>query len=183
MNRHENDIELWQKLKDRDPSAFSHIYVTYRKWLTIVAYGILQHETEAQDLVQKFYVDLWQMDMNKTGDLSSPIRNFLFISIRNRCLNHIRASEIMRKRYASVQLPPEYEPPSNVLENKELQQQLSAAMEQLPAVRSRVFQLGYLHHLTRQEIAGKLGISEATVKTHMALALKDLRNFLKNKVY
>ncbi|WP_212003905.1 RNA polymerase sigma factor [Chitinophaga sp. HK235] len=183
MNRYENDMILWQKLKEHDPDAFGYIYTTYRKWLTVVAYGIIQHETEAQDLVQKFYIDFWQMDWSKAAPLDGPIRNFLFISIRNRSLNYIRSIESMRKRVARLQLPPDYEPPANILENKELQQHLSDAMAQLPAVRARVFKLGYLYQYTRQQIADYLGISEATVKTHMALALKDLRNLLKNKVY
>lgn len=183
MNRYENDMILWQKLKEHDPDAFGYIYTTYRKWLTVVAYGIVHQETEAQDLVQKFYIDLWQMDWSKSAALAGPIKNFLFISIRNRCLNYIRSSEVMRKRAARLQLPPDYEPPADILENKELQQHLSDAMAQLPVVRARVFKLGYLHQYTRQQIANYLGISEATVKTHMALALKDLRNLLKNKVY
>lgn len=174
---------LWQQLKERDPEAFAHIYITYRKWLTVVAYGILQDDTEAQDLVQKFYIDLWQMDWRKTGALSGPIKNFLFISIRNRCLNLVRANEIQRRRASAIQRSGEYEPPANILETKELQQQLSHAMSKLPAVRSRVFKLGYLHQYSRQQIASHLGISESTVKTHMALALKDLRNLLKNSVY
>lgn len=174
---------LWQKLKEHDPDAFDHIYTTYRKWLMVVACSMVQHETEAQDLVQKFYMDLWQMDWSRTGALAGPIKNFLFISIRNRCLNYIRSNEILRKRAARLQLPPDYEPPADILEHKELQQHLADAIAQLPAVRARVFKLGYLHQFSRQQIAGYLGISEATVKTHMALALKDLRNLLKNKVY
>lgn len=183
MNTYENDMILWQKLREHDPDAFAYIYTTYRKWLMVVAYGIVQDETEAQDLVQKFFVDLWQMDWKKTGDLTGPIRNFLFISIRNRSLNHVRASEIQRKRFAQIQLPETFEAPVNILENKELQQQLSDAMSLLPTVRARVFKLGYLYQLSRQQIAERLGVSEATVKTHMALALKDLRNLLKKNVH
>lgn len=174
---------LWQKLKEHDPDAFGHIYTTYRKWLMVVAYGFIQDDTEAQDLVQKFFIDLWQMDWSKSGALVGPIKNFLFISIRNRSINYIRSNEIMRKRAARMQLPPDYEPPADILENKELQQHLSDAMGQLPAMRARVFKLGYLHNFSRQQIANYLGITEATVKTHMALALKDLRSLLKNKVY
>ncbi|MBC9929096.1 RNA polymerase sigma factor [Chitinophaga qingshengii] len=183
MKIYENDMVLWQQLKERDPDAFAFIYTTYRKWLMVVAYGIVQNETEAQDLVQKFFEDLWQMDWKNSSDLTGPIRNFLFISIRNRSLNQVRANEIQRKRYAQVQLPETFEPPANILENKELQQQLSHAMSLLPAVRAKVFKLGYLYHYSRQQIAHQLGISEATVKNHMALALKDLRNLLKNNVH
>nr|WP_295865485.1 sigma-70 family RNA polymerase sigma factor [uncultured Chitinophaga sp.] len=183
MNAYENDMVLWQKLKEQDPDAFAYIYTTYRKWLMVVAYGIIQDERDAQDLVQKFFVDLWQLDWTKVADLTGPIRNFLFISVRNRCLNHVRASEIQRKRYAQIQLPDAIEQPPNILENKELQQQLSYAMSLLPAVRAKVFKLGYLYQFSRQQIAQKLGVSEATVKTHMALALRDLRDLLKKNVH
>jgi RNA polymerase sigma-70 factor (ECF subfamily) len=183
MEIYENDIQLWQRLKDKDPLAFEFIYARYRKWLAITAYGILQDEAAAQDLVQNFFIALWQMDLSKSADLTGPIKNFLFVSIRNRCLNQIKSDDRRKRRFAKVQLPAGYDPPNNILENKELRKQLSTAMSQLPSVRAKVFQLGYLHQLTRQEIASQLNISEATVKNHMALALKDLRSLLKNKVY
>jgi len=183
MEKYDNDIYIWQRLMIKDPSAFECIYKKYRVWLTISAINILQNEVEAQDLVQKFFISLWQMEETKFPVLNGPLKNFLFVSIRNRCLDQIRSDERKKRRYASLQLPLSYEPPTNVLENKELQRQLDAAIKQLPDIRSRVFKLGYIHQKTRQEIAAELGISEATVKNHMALALKNMRELLKDKVY
>ena len=179
----DNDVEIWQRIKDRDPLAFEHIYVTYRKWLTIVAEGILQDGTEAEDLVQKFFIDLWQKEEIKTSQPMGSLKSFLFISIRNRCFNKIKSDEVRRRRFDSLCLPVGYELPANLIEHKELRKQLNEAIDQLPDIRAKVFQMGYLHQRSRRQIANLLGVSEATVKTHMALALKDGRFLLKNAIH
>jgi RNA polymerase sigma-70 factor (ECF subfamily) len=65
------------------------------------------------------------------------------------------------------------------LENEELGQIISRAIDRLPKMAGKVFRMQYIDKLTHVEIAEKLGISKYTVSSHMDRALKELRSNLK----
>lgn len=179
MNAHNNDIELLAALKTGSVEAFDHFYHLYREWLLITAMTILQDEEEAQELVQEFFIDFWQHALYKRIGLSTitTLKNFLFVSIKNRCLNRISKDETRKKRLSWLQHPP-YVTPDTRLEKSELRAQLEGAINLLPLKQSQVFRLAYQEHKTRKEIAAVMDISEETVKKHVASALKTLRQLL-----
>lgn len=176
-----NDTELLKCLKAGEETAFDHIYITYRKWLWIAALGILQNETEAEDIVQEFFIDFWQIYSSKDFTDINHLKKYLFVSIRNRCINKLESNKVNRKRYGAISLPHDFVLPNNRLERDDLQRQLNSAMDKLPPVRMKVFKRGYLLQQSRKEIAAALNISEESVKKHMTLALKDLRLSLRNQ--
>ncbi|SIO03259.1 RNA polymerase sigma-70 factor [Chitinophaga niabensis] len=162
---------------------FNHLYITYRRWLMVVAVGILQNEQEAEEIVQEFFIDLWQRQSYKNIPTSSreAMLNYLFVSIKNRCLNRMAKEDTRLKRlnrFLAMPLP--VTSPDNKLENTELKNQLEDAIGQLPPRQSQVFQSAYLMDKSRKEIADEMNISEKTVKKQMQLALKALRNYLRN---
>ncbi|MBC9928847.1 RNA polymerase sigma factor [Chitinophaga qingshengii] len=179
MNAPDNDIALLAALKTGNVEAFDHFYHLYRQWLLITAMTILQDEDEAQELVQEFFIDFWQHALYKRLELNtvSTLKNFLFVSIKNRCLNKISKDETRRKRMSWLEHSP-HVPPDTRLEKIELHGQLEEAINLLPLKQSQVFRLAYQEHKTRKEIAAVLDISEETVKKHVAAALKTLRQLL-----
>ncbi|MFY0255753.1 RNA polymerase sigma factor [Chitinophaga sp. 30R24] len=176
-----NDIELLAQLKTGSLSAFQYFYNAYRHWLYLTALSILRNETEAQELVQDLFIDFWQKDLSTRIDLSSTnsLKNFLFVSIRNRCLNKIAKDATRNKRLKDITLPDTYTYPHSRLENNELKEQLENAISQLPERQSIAFRLAYQEHKTRKEIAAFMDTSEETVKKQVANALKTLRASLK----
>lgn len=182
MEFKQHDSDLWQKLRRKDRFAFETVYVTYRKWLVITAMTILNDEARAEDLVQQFFTNLWNAAAIENSQEVNSIKDFLYISIRNRCLNEIKSSQAKKRQFDSTQVPNWYEPPTNILEAKELRAEIHNAIGQLPKMQATVFELGYLHRKTHQQIANELGLSENTVRNHMVLALKNLRNRLKDKI-
>lgn len=181
MSIFENQTDLLHQLKAGDASAFEYVYTTYRKWLWIAALGILQHEADAEEIVQEFFIDFWQKQYSRDFADISHLKNYLFICIRNRCINKLESDKTYKKRMEQVMPVSTMDLPCDKLENRELQRKLEAAISKLPPVRSRVFQMGYLLQRSRKEIATALKISEESVKKHMNLALKDLRLAFKNR--
>ncbi|RBL88067.1 RNA polymerase sigma factor [Chitinophaga flava] len=179
MSAINNDIELLAALKAGNATAFDHFYHLYRQWLLITAMTILQDEDESQELVQEFFIDFWQDALYKRIDLRNitTLKNFLFVSIKNRCLNKISKDETRKKRLSWLQNPL-YVTPDSRLENSELYVQLERAINLLPQKQLQVFRLAYQEHKTRKEIAAVMEISEETVKKHVATALKTLRQLL-----
>lgn len=174
-------MNLLERLKAGDSEAFDEVYTSYRKWLWIAALGILQNEADAEEVVQEFFIEFWQRMEQRQFDDIQHLKNYLFISVRNRCLNKLQRDKVARKRNEQMLQHAELSVSYNQLENSELQQQLREAIAKLPPIRSKVFKLGYLFNYTRRQIAAILNVSEETVKKHMILALKDLRLALKNR--
>ncbi|MGN7722624.1 RNA polymerase sigma-70 factor [Chitinophaga sp. 22620] len=177
----DQQMNLLERLKAGDSEAFDEVYTSYRKWLWIAALGILQNEADAEEVVQEFFIEFWQRMEQRQFDDIQHLKNYLFISVRNRCLNKLQRDKVARKRNEQMLQHTELSVSYNQLENSELQQQLREAIAKLPPIRSKVFKLGYLFNYTRRQIAAMLNVSEETVKKHMILALKDLRLALKNR--
>jgi RNA polymerase sigma-70 factor (ECF subfamily) len=180
-----NDNELLAQLRDGDLAAFQHIYDTYRHWLYVTAYSMLKDETEAQEVAQDLFIDFWHKDVGAKNDFNSSaeLKNFLYISIRNRCLNKIAKDATRTKRLKEIILPEAYTVPQNRLENNELKAQLEIAISQLPERQSLAFRLAYQEHKTRKEIAAVMQTSEETVKKQVASALRALRASLKKVLF
>ncbi|WP_341841054.1 RNA polymerase sigma-70 factor [Chitinophaga caseinilytica] len=162
---------------------YETFYHYYRKWLLIAATAILQHEQEAEELVQEFFIDCWEQRLVLRIPATSrdAIRNYLFISIRNRCLNRMAVNDTRRRRLAMLTgLLDDYQAPENRLESRELGRSLEDAIEQLPPRQGSVFRSAYQHDKSRREIAVEMNISEKTVKKQMQLALKNLRTLLRH---
>ncbi len=171
--------ELLLMLQRGDADAFNYIYTTYRKWLWVAALGMLQNEADAEEVVQDFFMDYWQKERQRAFTDIGHLKGFLYISIRNRCLNRLERDKVMRRRQSDLSFLSGQVEATDPVEVKELRERLKAAIGKLPRVRGEVFQMGYMMHLSRREIAGALQISEESVKKHMMLALRDLRGMLK----
>ena len=65
------------------------------------------------------------------------------------------------------------------LQWKQYQESLAAAIDQLPPQRQKVFKLCREQSRTYDEVAAELGISRNTVKEHMVLAVKAIREYFK----
>lgn len=176
-----NDIDLLMQLQERRPGAFDRLYLEYRHWLFLVAVSFLQDEAEAEEITQEFLIDIWEEELYQgiVAHHGNSLKNFLYVSLRNRCLNRLAKDRTRNKRYLSFFIPDTHPVMPNDLENKELRLQLVAAMERLPPRQAQVFKLAYLSHKSRREIAREMDISEETVKKQIALALKTLRRILK----
>ena len=61
-----------------------------------------------------------------------------------------------------------------------LSDKIAEAIESLPEKRRQIFKLSREQGLKYQEIADQLGLSVKTVETHMGLALKQLREQLRD---
>lgn len=191
MSGYEQDIILVDQLKAGSEEAFAELYNCHRKWLIIVALTVLgnRDEMEAQDLVQQFFIDFWERKLINNIAHPRALKAYLHRSIYNRCLDRIESKKVEQKRKENLfaislteQLPEHYrlEKEDKAIEDRELNARLNAAINEMPTACARVFELAYLHHKNRNEIAKELGTSPNTVKNQLVFALKILRKKFKN---
>lgn len=189
MSIQEQDIILLQQLKAGDERAFATFYARYRKYLMVAAVSLLEDQMEAQDVVQEFFIDCWQKQLfNKIdpaynkGD-AGPVKGYIHRIIYNRCLDRLKKRKSMQKRMNDLPAPEMACQPENRIENLEWQHQLGMAIQsainKVPPLSARVFQLAYIEHKSRLEIATLMGVSPHTVKNQLLRAVKILRSQLK----
>lgn len=133
----------------------------------------------AEDLVQDVFISLLE---KRQGFLSEiHLKNFLYISVKNASLNHLRQGNTQEKY--SVSQKAEGNTSEDLFQHivsTEVYKELAEAMAALPAECRKVFDACYFEGLSNKEAAQKLGISIFTVKAQKARGKKILKDNLKD---
>jgi RNA polymerase sigma-70 factor (ECF subfamily) len=131
----------------------------------------------AQDIVQDVFMKLWFERRNIKANL--PIEAWLFTVAKNGIINQMK--KLANQWKAAGRSNEDDMSISSVLDKliaSENQQVLHEAVKQLPQQQRLVYQYVRQENLSYFQVAEKLEISPLTVKTHMARALKEIKNFL-----
>ena len=162
-----------------DKSQFEVLFKTHFQHLCNFALQFVEDIDTAQGIVQKVFITLWEK--RNTLDPNKSLKAYLFTSVRNRCLNHIRD----QKKYRSTVLDLECAEFEVVSEEDQfaaddLKEKIAAALAELPEKCRKVFEMSRFQNMKYKEIAEELEISQKTVEAHMSKAMKSLRNSLKD---
>jgi RNA polymerase sigma-70 factor (ECF subfamily) len=173
-----DEIELFERIKQSDENAFETLFHKYYRYLCSYASKIIQDDDSAEEIVQDFFVKIWE----KRGQLTieTSIKNYLFRSVKNLCINYIQHNKT-KIRYAQKvisELENNYSDDDSFPEI-ELAQKIKESIDSLPEKRKEIFKLSRQDGLKYHEIATTLNISIKTVETQMSLAIKTLREKLK----
>ena len=159
-----------------------YLFNTYYARLCYFAYKLVKNQAAAKDLAQDVFLKYWYKRNEYSSELA--IKNFLYLSLRNACLNHIRHDSI-EKKYAETLADNalEEEKGLSYLIKAEALSAIHNAIESLPVGCKTVLQLAYFEGLKNEQIANEMGVSINTVKTQKQRALKLLRLKLPNSAY
>lgn len=174
-----NEKEIFGWIKKSDEKAFESLFHQYYGLLCAYATKMLNDKDAAEELVQDFFVKLWEKRESLSVEIS--VNNYLYRSVKNLCINYINHNKI-KQNYAwrvsensKSQIDEEFEFPETDLFDK-----IEAGINALPEKRREIFRLSRRDGLKYQQIAEKLHISVKTVETQMSLAFKSLREQLRN---
>ncbi len=173
------DNELYLKIREGDERAFQSLFRKYYAILCNYARQILEDKVLAEETVQEMFVKIWEKRQALT--IETSVKNYFFRSIRNHCLNQIQHEKI-KKQYAGRVLDlarQELDPEQNFIEVN-LIRRIEESIASLPPKRREIFRLSREQGMKYKEIAEALNLSEKTVEAQMGLALKHLRNELKD---
>lgn len=146
--------------------------------------GFAQRHTSedvAEDIVHDIFVDLW--NNGKQLDEATS-RAYLFMAVRNRCINHLKQEQTRKGHLQKVLLEAQlrgldyFDSVEKLLVENEQLQQIYQQIEQLPEQCRRIFKLAYFDGRKSREIAELLTISIRTVEHQLYLGLKTLRSRL-----
>jgi RNA polymerase sigma-70 factor, ECF subfamily len=172
---HTDSKALWQSIKNGDHSALKVVFDELYSSLCRFAMQWVNDADEAEEIVQKLFVDLW----TKRADIEIEItlKSYLYSATRNRSLNYLKHRKVvhMHQRNVVAQQNVSYE----WSDTSELNRAISRAMDLLPEQCGRVFRLVKVEGKRYAEVSEELGISNKTIENHMTKALRILREELK----
>jgi len=183
------DAALMLRVKRGDTAAFTELVEKYKQPVMNLAYRTLHDATEAEDLAQNVFVQVFK----SAGRYQSTAKfsTWLFTIARNLCLNEIRRRS--RHPAESLDAPhPEQEdqplqqfedkktfsPPDSLLQG-ELAQNIDRALADLPENQRSAILLCRQEDLSYEEIAEILGCSVSATKSLIHRGRETLKERLK----
>ena len=165
--------------------AFEFIFKKYYRLMWTKAYLGTGDATDADDLVQSVLSSIWERALYH--NINGSLKSYLLVSVRNqvndyhkvkhRAMKRIeRYAELVDRDYVFESREPDMEDRWRAQE--QLYRQLRELLEELPAQRQRAFTLVYMQQKKYHEVADNMGISVNSLKTHLKIAVKTLRNKL-----
>jgi RNA polymerase sigma-70 factor (ECF subfamily) len=178
MQNQLSDVELQQGLEDGSEKAFQELFLRYYAQLVVFARKVVIDDDLARELVQDVIVNFYEK--RKEIKIHSSLKAHLYQSVRNRCLNQIKHSQIRRDHHANIYINKKSEEAyvDDKLEETELEQKIFSIIQTLPAQCKKIFEMSRFEGLSNQEIADDLNLSKRTVETQISKALKVLRKNL-----
>jgi RNA polymerase sigma-70 factor, ECF subfamily len=173
-----NEQVLIQELRSRNTLAFDFVFNYYYSGLCGYARKYIAEKEIVEDIVQDFFVTLW--NESPRLEIRSSLKSYLFTSIHNGCLDwhkHQRTFEKYKKSFLLRNIGPEIRPEEMIVES-ELRTAIQKGLEKCPPRAREIFEMSRINGLPNQQIADQLGLTKRTVELQISNALKILRTAL-----
>lgn len=167
--------ELLQRLYHGGKDAFSFVFREYYAALCAFAEKLTGHRDHAEDIVEEVFMKIW-LKQQPFDDLHH-LKNFLYKTTRNACIDHLRRREHSLERQAQFQqLQHNWESAADLaMIRTEVYRSIYRAIETLPEQCSKIVRMGYIDGKSNEEIAESLGLSIQTVKNQKTRGIQLLR--------
>ncbi|WP_186755118.1 RNA polymerase sigma-70 factor [Echinicola salinicaeni] len=161
-------------LRRGDRSVFKRLFDHYYTLLVLFAHKFVTDLDTARELVQDFFVYLWEFKEKLVIKVS--IKSYMYTSVKNRCFNFLK---LKRKSVSLENIDHDPGDGNHFFENMVYSEYENAFLQEiknLPPRCQEVFRLKRFQHKTNQEIAEILSVSIKTVEAQMSIALRRLRD-------
>jgi RNA polymerase sigma-70 factor (family 1) len=164
--------------KAGDEKAFKLIFEQNFHKLYAFAYKMLKSKEQAEEVVHDAFLSAW--NNRDRINASLPITPYIYTITKRLALNTLR--QISNSQRAVDELWKQLEERSNLTEEailfNDLQRLTQIKIALLPPQQQQIFRMSKEEGLSHEEISEKLGVSKNTVRNHLFLALKTLRQHL-----
>ena len=167
-------FELLERCRDGKRDAQFELYRLYSRAMYNTALRMLQNAHDAEDMLQSVFVEVFtKMD---TFRYESSIGAWIKRITINKCINFLKSKKmIIQELTPGFDAAPEPEPDREPAFSVDT---IRNAVNKLPDGYRVVFSLYAFEGYDHEEIAGILGISEATSKSQYSRAKAKLRTML-----
>jgi RNA polymerase sigma-70 factor, ECF subfamily len=185
------DAKLVQRALGRDEAAIRLIMQSNNRRLYRLARGILRNDGEAEDVVQETYVRAFTHLGSFRGD--SSLATWLARIAMNEALGRLRRQRgsvewtslppgVLEAQIIQFPLSAPPEDPEKSMAQREIQQVVEHAIDDLPEAFRIVFITRVIEGMNVEETAEILGLKPETVKTRLHRARTMLRDNVEKKI-
>jgi RNA polymerase sigma-70 factor (ECF subfamily) len=173
----EEDSDLIQAVARKDSNALMQLYDRYNRLCFAVAYRIVNDPSQAEEVVQDAYLQVWNRASTFDLERGRNVRGWLLTIVHHRSIDFRRRYHDRQGTQVSLDdvdhllsVPDVWKDVSATL----TQEQMRAAIDTLPLDQRRAIELAYFEGLTHGEIAEREAIPLGTIKGRLRLGLKKL---------
>ncbi len=165
-----------ENIKSGDNKAFKEFFLATHKDMLRYASCLVSDISAIEDIVQECFLNLWENRENL--DINKSLIGYIKQSIKNKCLNYNRHNAVKLK--FAKETAADFGNFSVTID-EETAENIRRQIEKVPETSRKVLELNVVYGLKYAEIAEDMGISVNTVKYHIKIAYKILRESIKSK--
>jgi RNA polymerase sigma-70 factor (ECF subfamily) len=175
----QSDAELFASIQRKDMRALETLYDRHRVLAFSLALRVLGSTTDAEDVVQEAFLNVWRASETYRPERSS-VRSWILSVVHHRAIDKLRGRQ---SRIQPVALEEGMEIPDSSDVWREVAERLTgddvrSALQHLPSEQRETIELAYFQGYTHSQIAQMMEVPLGTVKGRMRIALHKLRSLL-----
>jgi RNA polymerase sigma-70 factor, ECF subfamily len=179
------DGALLRQVSDRRPEALGALYNRYAPALLALGKRILGNTSDAEEVLQEVFLYVWNHP-SRYDSTRSSVSTWLILIARSRAIDRLRTRKVVERTHdSSAQENPAGHASPESLETvfiHERRERLRQELGKLPPEQKQVLELAFYDGLSQSEIAARASLPLGTVKTRTLLAMKKLRNALRDEI-
>ena len=164
-------------VRSGDRDAYDYLVSKYMKRVVSIAWGFVRNVHDAEDLAQESFVKAYlAIGRFRSGE---PFGPWIYRIVTNLALDVLKHRSRFRQDELTESQPSERRDSAELpAMSKELGRRIDAAIESLPEMQRIVARLHLVEQFNHPEIAAMMKLSEGTIRSHLSLARKKLRERL-----
>jgi RNA polymerase sigma-70 factor, ECF subfamily len=165
------------RVQQGDAAAYDYLVAKYLRRVVAIAWGVVRNAHDAEDLAQEAFVKAYQnVGRFRAGE---PFGPWIYRIVTNAALDTMKHRNKFRHEAVAESEPAARRDDAALpAMSNEIAQRIDLAIGELPEMQRIVARLHLVEEFDHQEIAGMMDLSEGTVRSHLSLARKKLREKL-----
>ena len=167
---------LLEKVAGGDQAAFEQLFLRYQAQVYGVVLAVLRDQTQAQEVTQEVFLQLWQQASRFDATLSSTA-TWIKRLARTRAVDRVRLCEsagARDTRYTASSKAVDYDSVIERVLCRDEQASLQESVQRLPSLQRESIVLAYYAGLSTAQISEQLNVNLSTIKTRIRDGLKKL---------
>ncbi|MFA9192352.1 sigma-70 family RNA polymerase sigma factor [Flavobacterium sp. FZUC8N2.13] len=161
----------------KDLKIFEGLYKDHFAFLSLVSFNITKDKDAAKDVVQDFFIYLWEKE--EAINFTISFKAYAARAVKNLSLQHLEKNKTISLENNKKVLPKLEEQAVFEKTDETTQPKILTLVERIPQARREIFMSHIVEGHSYAEIAEMYNISINTVKTQMKRAYAFLREFEK----